>query len=69
MGLFTVPSTKADEMESLMLKQTEGEVIHLKILEGDHLKNNSRNYYNPPLDFYNEINMHKMNSMNFTKQK
>ena len=69
MGLFTVPSTKADEMESLMLKQTEGEVIHLKILEGDHLKNNSRNYYNPPLDFYNEINMHKMNSMNFTKQQ
>jgi hypothetical protein len=56
-------------MESLMLKQTEGEVIHMKILEGDHRKNNSKNYYNPPLEFYNEINMHKMNSMNFTKQQ
>jgi hypothetical protein len=69
MGLFTVPSKKAAELESLMHKQTEGEIIHLKILEGDHKKNNSKNYYNPPLEFYNEINMHKMSSMSYTKQQ
>lgn len=67
MGLLTVPSTKAAELESLMHKQTEGEIIHLKILEGDHQKNNSKDYFNPPLEIYNEINMHKMSNLSYTK--
>ena len=69
MGLLTVPSSKAGELESLMHKQTEGEIIHHKILGGDHQKNNSKNYFNPPLEFYNEMNMHKMNNLSYTAQK
>jgi len=69
MGVFTVPSAKAGELESLMHKQTEGEIIHHKILEGDHKKNNSKNYYNPPLEFYNSMNMHMMSTLNFREQQ
>ena len=53
MGLFTVGSSKADQLEFLMKKQTEGEIIHYNILEGDHKKNNTKNIFNQPIEFYN----------------